>query len=223
MPLSSSDDAQDSEASIQIFCANLQAPRKPSTSLGEMVNYYLKMEPHLFKEAVSTQLERIREEREATAAAAKERQKNAPLAASDSGELVLYKCVQYLQMQCSLPALNRVGLHKGFYLHVGICAPHCASRTLSRLTCLCRRMEEVKRNEQRATVEDLMYASVLEKFVELGVDMMPTLDSITESQETLKVRAQACLGCLSNHACAQTLTIAVEQEAAGDAFLGAVR
>ena len=36
-----------------------------------------------------------------------------------------------------------------------------------------------------------MYASVLEKFVEVGVDMMPTLDSITESQETLKVRA-AC-------------------------------
>ena len=56
---------------------------------------------------------------------------------------------------------------------------------------MCRRMEEVKRNEQRATVEDLMYASVLEKFVEVGVDMMPTLDSITESQETLKVQA-AC-------------------------------
>ena len=56
---------------------------------------------------------------------------------------------------------------------------------------MCRRMEEVKRNEQRATVEDLMYASVLEKFVEVGVDMMPTLDSITESQETLKVWA-AC-------------------------------
>lgn len=45
----------------------------------------------------------------------------------------------------------------------------------------------MKRNEQRATVEDLMYASVLEKFVEVGVDMLPTLDSITESQETLKV------------------------------------
>ncbi|CAL5219382.1 g1204 [Coccomyxa viridis] len=115
------------------------APRKPRTSLGEMVNYYLRMEPHLFKEAVNTQFERIREEREATAEAAKEREKNAPPASTDKSELVLY-----------------------------------------------RRMEEVKRNEQRATVEDLMYASVLEKFVEVGVDMMPTLDSITESQETLK-------------------------------------
>ncbi|CAK0743020.1 hypothetical protein CVIRNUC_001438 [Coccomyxa viridis] len=115
------------------------APRKPSTSLGEMVNYYLKMEPHLFREAVNNQYERIKEEREATAAAAKERQDSTPAASSDKSELVLY-----------------------------------------------RRMEEVKRSEQRATVEDLMYASVLEKFVEVGVDMLPTLESISESQETLK-------------------------------------
>ena len=49
-------------------------------------------------------------------------------------------------------------------------------------------MEEVRRSEQRATVEDLMYASVLEKFVEVGVDMMPKLDNTVESPATLKVR-----------------------------------
>lgn len=37
----------------------------------------------------------------------------------------------------------------------------------------CRRMEDLKSSEQRATVEDLMYASVLEKFLELKVEMMP--------------------------------------------------
>ena len=59
-------------------------------------------------------------------------------------------------------------------------------------------MEEVRRSEQRATVEDLMYASVLEKFVELGVDMMPKLDNIIESPATLKVRgAQERQGCVS--------------------------
>lgn len=36
-----------------------------------------------------------------------------------------------------------------------------------------RRMQELKTNEQRASVEDLMYASVLEKFMELKVEMMP--------------------------------------------------
>ena len=36
-----------------------------------------------------------------------------------------------------------------------------------------RRMQELRDNEQRATVEDLMYASVLEKFVNLKVEMLP--------------------------------------------------
>lgn len=34
-------------------------------------------------------------------------------------------------------------------------------------------MEDLKNSEQRATVEDLMYASVLEKFMDLKVEMMP--------------------------------------------------
>jgi hypothetical protein len=37
-------------------------------------------------------------------------------------------------------------------------------------------MEEVRQAEVRATVEDLMYVSVLEKFVLLGIDMLPRLD-----------------------------------------------
>ena len=57
---------------------------------------------------------------------------------------------------------------------------------------MARRMEEVKRSEQRATVEDLMYASVLEKFVEVGVDMLPKLDNIREEPSDLKARP-ACL------------------------------
>ena len=51
-----------------------------------------------------------------------------------------------------------------------------------------RRIEEVKTIEQRATVEDLMYASVLEKFVELGVDMLPKVETVVEQPQTLKVR-----------------------------------
>ena len=44
---------------------------------------------------------------------------------------------------------------------------------LKLLLLVCRRMEDLKNSEQRATVEDLMYASVLEKFMELKVEMMP--------------------------------------------------
>ncbi len=65
---------------------------KPRTSHGEMVNYYLKMEPHLFREAVHSQFERIKQEREAAAAAAKEKEKESKAAgANDKSELVLYR------------------------------------------------------------------------------------------------------------------------------------
>ena len=69
------------------------------------MNYYLRMEPHLFKEAVNTQFERIREEREATAEAAREREKNAPPASTDKSELVLYRCPHCLlhEMTCRIP------------------------------------------------------------------------------------------------------------------------
>ncbi len=40
----------------------------------------------------------------------------------------------------------------------------------------CRRMQEVKQSEQRVTVMDLMYASVLAKFLDIGVEMLPRLD-----------------------------------------------
>lgn len=41
---------------------------------------------------------------------------------------------------------------------------------------LYRRMEEVRRNQRQRTVQDLMYASILHKFINLGVDMLPPLD-----------------------------------------------
>ncbi len=69
------------------------------------------------------------------------------------------------------------------YTHAGECCVASSSLQacdlLSNLKCSkavinsCRRMQEVRSSEQRATVEDLMYASVLEKFMNLKVEMMP--------------------------------------------------
>jgi len=50
-----------------------------------------------------------------------------------------------------------------------------AARSKSELV-LYQRMEEVRAMEVRATLEDLMYVSILEKFIVLGVDMLPRLD-----------------------------------------------
>lgn len=44
----------------------------------------------------------------------------------------------------------------------------------------------MERSESRATLEDLMYASVLEKFLTLGVDMLGSMDTITEDRNALK-------------------------------------
>lgn len=37
-------------------------------------------------------------------------------------------------------------------------------------------MEQMRRKEASATLEDLMYISVIEKFVDLGIDMMPRME-----------------------------------------------
>jgi hypothetical protein len=37
-------------------------------------------------------------------------------------------------------------------------------------------MEEVRASEVRATLEDLMYVSILEKFITVGVEMLPRMD-----------------------------------------------
>lgn len=45
-------------------------------------------------------------------------------------------------------------------------------------------MEEVRANEFRATVEDLMYVSILEKFILLGVEMLPRMDGYVDVAPT---------------------------------------
>lgn len=51
---------------------------------------------------------------------------------------------------------------------------------------LYRRMAEVKRMEQMLAIEDLMYICILEKFQEIGVDMLPRVEPIEESTATLR-------------------------------------
>ncbi|KXZ55990.1 hypothetical protein GPECTOR_2g1542 [Gonium pectorale] len=108
------------------------APAQPKTAYGEMLQYYLRMEPHLFKAAVDTQLAKLKEEREAKRAKEEQLQST-----SDSTELALY-----------------------------------------------RRMEEVREREARSTLEDLMYVSILEKFLLLGVDMLPRMDGFVDPPST---------------------------------------
>eukprot|EP00195_Chlamydomonas_chlamydogama_P006118 CAMPEP_0202908678 /NCGR_PEP_ID=MMETSP1392-20130828/46850_1 /ASSEMBLY_ACC=CAM_ASM_000868 /TAXON_ID=225041 /ORGANISM="Chlamydomonas chlamydogama, Strain SAG 11-48b" /LENGTH=418 /DNA_ID=CAMNT_0049598121 /DNA_START=84 /DNA_END=1340 /DNA_ORIENTATION=+ len=111
------------------------APAKPKTAYGEMLAYYLKMEPQLFKTAVEDQLSKLQEEREDKER--RRRQLESGSNAADASELTLYK-----------------------------------------------RMEEVRASEVSATLEDLMYISILEKFVLLGVEMLPRMDGFVDVAPT---------------------------------------
>jgi hypothetical protein len=104
-----------------------------------MLQYYLRMEPQLFRAAVDQQLARLREERDAREAA-----EQAAAAAADAPP--------------------------------GSSSPDGGPARSSNDLVLYQRMQEVRASEVRATLEDLMYVSILEKFVVLGVDMLPRLD-----------------------------------------------
>lgn len=110
---------------------HLQAPVQPKTSYGEMLAYYLKMEPQLFKAAVEDQLHRLKVEREE-----KERQRK--------------------QIEDSTASKDRAEL------------------------TLQKRMEELRASEVSATLEDLMYVSILEKFLLLRVEMLPRMDGFVD-------------------------------------------
>ena len=65
--------------------------------------------------------------------------------------------------------------------------------TLSSPPVACaRRMEEVRAAEVRATVEDLLYVSILEKFVLLGVEMLPRMDGAPRSPACRALRLRPC-------------------------------
>ena len=47
-------------------------------------------------------------------------------------------------------------------------------------------MAEVRRAEQRHALEDLMYVCILERFQEIGVNMLPALEPVEENVAMLK-------------------------------------
>lgn len=113
------------------------APVKPKTSYGEMLGYYLKMEPQLFKAAVEDQLMKLKSEREEKEKRRLQIEDSSSVGKKDKAELVLQK-----------------------------------------------RMEELRASEVAATLEDLMYVSILEKFLLLRVEMLPRMDGFVDVSPT---------------------------------------
>ncbi len=74
--------------------AAAQAPVKPQSPVGEMLAYYYKAQPHLFKDAIEEQLRRLRDERderEARRTAAEAEKAESAEGATSSMDITLYK------------------------------------------------------------------------------------------------------------------------------------
>ncbi|GBF90000.1 hypothetical protein Rsub_02706 [Raphidocelis subcapitata] len=137
------------------------APAKPKTPYGEMLQYYLKMQPQLFKAAVEQQLQRLKEERDA-------REAPPALPAPDAGA------------GAAPPAAARHPEVPEGDADAAAAAAAAGGGEGGAEMVLYQRMQEVRAREVRATLEDLIYVSILEKFVGLGVEMLPRLDGFVD-------------------------------------------
>ena len=65
------------------------------TPAGELMEYYLKREPHLFKPALEENLQKIRDQRDEEAEQRQKQQEaqGAGAAKTESSDIVLYRCV----------------------------------------------------------------------------------------------------------------------------------
>jgi hypothetical protein len=66
----------------------IQAPSKPTSPVGQLAAYYLQMQPHLFEDAVQTELEKLERQRGAERLQ-DEQQEGDALSSTD---MVLYRC-----------------------------------------------------------------------------------------------------------------------------------
>lgn len=111
-----------------------QAPAKPKTAYGQMLQYYLKMQPQLFTAAVEQQLQRLKEEKDAKEASA-----------TSAGQQIPTEQLPPAVNPASHPELGDV---------TG--SPVDVTGSPGDMV-LYQRMEEVRAREVRATLEDLMY------------------------------------------------------------------
>jgi uncharacterized membrane protein YgcG len=142
-----------------------QAPAQPKTPYGQMLTYYLAMQPQLFTEAVDDQLRRLQAEKDNNA---KSPTQQLLLPGTDDQQQPPPSPTPHPEMteeeESAALANNNPKDDKSMAL-------------------LRRRIDEQRAAESRATLEDLLYVSILERFVLLGVEMLPRLDGVVDARQ----------------------------------------
>jgi hypothetical protein len=153
--------------SPQLHPIATQAPAQPKTPYGQMLTYYLAMQPQLFNEAVDDQLRRLQAQKDD-----KPPQQLLPPGASDQQ-----------QQQQQPPPTPHPEMTEEEASAAAAAASNNANSDDKSMALLRQRVAEQRAAEQRATLEDLLYVSILERFVLLGVEMLPRLDGVVDARQ----------------------------------------
>jgi uncharacterized membrane protein YgcG len=145
-----------------------------------MLTYYLAMQPQLFNAAVDDQLHRLQAEKQgADAAAASPSSATAllpPPAPPPPGPPTPHP-----EMADEAGAIDASADNDDDRGHKKKDDP--PPPPPPSMAVLRRRIDAARAAEARATLEDLLYVSVLERFVLLGVEMLPRLDGLVDARQ----------------------------------------
>ncbi|CAI7930947.1 unnamed protein product [Closterium sp. NIES-54] len=158
------------------------APLSPESPSGILLEQLILSHPHLVPAAAEQQLEQLAAEAEAT---------DAPKeigAKKSSSDLVLYKFLHLFE----LPSLHHSEIPAIFELASVLCSPtvyfiflkfspSCPSRRCSDSLPFPqrRRMAEVRNSERMRAIKEVMYALIVQKFIESGAPLLPKVPFVT--------------------------------------------
>lgn len=149
-----------------------------------MLTYYLAMQPQLFNAAVDDQLRRLQAEKQGGGS-------GGAIAAAPPGPAALLPPSTTTNDDQTPPAaptphpeMEGVETDKpdGGDENANN-AKNPKNNNDPMMLVLQRRIDEQRAAEQRATLEDLLYVSILERFVLLGVEMLPRLDGVVDARQ----------------------------------------
>lgn len=128
------------------------APLKLESPIGQFLLQILISHPHLVPAAVEQQLEQLQTDRDA--------EKTSEEPAATGTNLVLYRFASLLNVEtASLDILMSSGLIP------------------SVIVLIIRRIAEVKANERKNALEEILYALVVQKFMDADVSLVPSVSS----------------------------------------------
>ncbi|KAL0415584.1 UNVERIFIED_CONTAM: UV-B-induced protein, chloroplastic [Sesamum latifolium] len=140
------------------------APLQLESPIGQFLSQILVSHPHLVPAAVEQQLEQLQTDRDA-----EKRRKSQLL-------LVLNLCYTVMHDEDWISKIW-LSVHVVYFIVITpeLKSATCLSKSIIDGTFYFRRIAEVKANERRKVLEEILYALVVQKFMDANVSLIPTI------------------------------------------------